>query len=245
MVAVAKKRVAAPDPTIYPDRDDVGEGELQRLICELLRPLLARFLAARGETWHVGADTFIYWKQHDSSKRVAPDVYAMRGIPQSQVVPCWKVWETGVVPSFALEVVSRDVGKDYESAPELHAKVGTGELVIFDPEARARRGRARWQVYRQVGKRGLVSVAVTNDDRVRSKALGYWLVATGQGTEQRVRIATGASGDHLVPTEAELVEVERAAKEVERAAKEGALAAQAAAEAEVARLRAELAKRRR
>jgi len=41
MVAAARKL----DTTIYPETDESGEGELQKLINELLRPLLARFLA--------------------------------------------------------------------------------------------------------------------------------------------------------------------------------------------------------
>jgi hypothetical protein len=53
MVLAARKR---PDTTIYREEDDVGEHELQRYILEILRPLLARFFAARGEHAHVGSD---------------------------------------------------------------------------------------------------------------------------------------------------------------------------------------------
>ena len=247
MVAAARKRSAEVDTTIYPESDDLGEGELQRLICELLRPLLARFLAARGETWHVGADQFIYWQPRNSSARIAPDIYALRGVPQAQVIRSWKVWETGIAPAFALEIVSHDAEKDYEDAPSKYATLGVEELAIFDPEAGARLGRARWQVYRRIRGRssradstgaralsrapGFASVEVTNGDRVRSKALGCWLVAVSEGDGQRVRIGTGPRGDVLVPTDEEQVAIERAAR--------------IAAEAEVGRLRAELAKRKR
>ncbi len=37
----------------------MGEHELQRLIAELLRPLLERFLAERGIVAHAGADQFV------------------------------------------------------------------------------------------------------------------------------------------------------------------------------------------
>jgi Uma2 family endonuclease len=251
MVAVAKKRSHAValgvDPTIYPEADGMGEGQLQRLICELLRPLLARFLteraAARGrrEAWNVGSDQFIYWQKHNSSARIAPDIYVLRGVPQSRVIRSWKVWETGIAPLFCLEVVSHDAEKDYVDAPSLYANLGVNDLVIFDPEARERRGRARFQVYRRVGSRGLVSVEVTNEDRVRSRTLGCWLRAVGHGDEQRIRVALGARGEDLLPTDAE--RAERA--DEERAEKERERAARLAAEAEVARLRAELAKRGR
>jgi hypothetical protein len=255
MVAAAKKRSPADvDPTIYPEADGMGEGLLQRLICELLRPLLARFLAerdaARGrhEDWTVGADQFIYWQKHNSAARVAPDVFVLRGVPPSPAIRSWKVWETGIAPLFCLEIVSDDADKDYDDAPAIYAKLGVTELVIFDPRAREARGlreRARFQVYRRVGARGLVSVDFTNDDRVRSKTLGCWLRVVGDGDDQRVRVALGPRGDELVPTDAERADAERTAKDAERAAKEAERAARLVAEAEVLRLRAELAKRGR
>jgi len=79
----------------------------------------------------------------------------------------------------------------------------------------------RWQVFRRIGKRGLVRVEATNHDRVRSKVLGCWFRSVGAERELRVRIASGAQGDDLVPTAEEF---ERAAKEQERADKEQARA---------------------
>ena len=92
--------------------------------------------------------------------------------------------------------------------------------MIFDPWSDERADGMRWQVFRRVGKRGLVRVEASRADRVRSKVLGCWLRTVGMGHDTRVRIAVGARGDELVPTAEEAKEVERAAKEVERAAKE-------------------------
>src|SRR5215471_5656782 len=97
------------DETLYPETDDMGEGELQRLISELLRPMLARFLAERGVVAHVGADQFLYAVKGDATRRAAPDIYVLPGIPQERIAPSWKLWEVGP-PSFCLEIVSRDVG---------------------------------------------------------------------------------------------------------------------------------------
>lgn len=58
MTAVAKKSRHAVS---YPETDRMGEGLLQRLIMELLRPMLARFLAESGKVACVGADQFIYY----------------------------------------------------------------------------------------------------------------------------------------------------------------------------------------
>jgi Uma2 family endonuclease len=66
------------------------------------------------------------------------------GVAPGTRVRSWKVWKTGVVPSFALEIVSRDVEKDYEDAPRAYAELGAQELVIFDPDYERQPHRVRW-----------------------------------------------------------------------------------------------------
>ncbi len=236
----------------YPETDDMGEHELQRLIAEFLRPLLERWFAARSEVAHVGADQFFYWVEGDPTRRIAPDVYVVPGVAQNPPVASWKLWESSARPSFALEVVGQDIDKDYDDNPVLYAALGVRELVLFDPHATSRsRRRLRWQVFRRLKGRGLVRVEVSNGDRVQSKALGCWLCATEHRGRSIVRIATGDEGATLFPTEAEQAlaladrehaakEQERAGREQERAAKEQERAGRELAEAEVARLRAEL-----
>ncbi len=234
----------------YPEADDMGEGELPRLISELLRPLLARFLAERGVAAHVGADQFLYFREGDPTQRVAPDVYVLPGVPQSRIAPSWKLWEIGVAPSFCLEIVSSDVVKDYEDTPALLGGLGTRELIVFDPEAAGRRARVRWQVFRSRGS-GFQLVERSDADRVRSVQLGCFLRVVGKGAEQRVRIATGSKGEVLYPTMEEIAEAERAARELERAEKERERAekereraARVALEARVAELEAAATKAR-
>lgn len=135
MVWAGKERVS--DPTIYPETDRMGESELQRLMIELLRPMLARFLAERGDVAHVGANQFIYGVQFAPTRCIAPDLYVFPGIAQSRVEKVWKLWNEVVVPSFCLEVVSGDYEKDYVSTPAACAEIGVSEVVIFDPEASA------------------------------------------------------------------------------------------------------------
>ncbi|HQY63403.1 MAG TPA: Uma2 family endonuclease [Polyangiaceae bacterium] len=249
MVLSAKKR-ARDD--LYPASDDMGEHEIQRLIAELLRPLLARFLAEHarpGEVAHVGADQFIYWQEGKPGSRLAPDVYVLPGIDPDIAIRSWKIWETGVVPSLAFEIVGDDVTKDYEDGPAQYDELGVEELVVFDPHATATsRTRVRFQVFRRLKRRGLVRVDATQGDRVRSKVLGAWIRAVGHGDAVRLRLGLGPEGQTLYPTEAEAEraakESERAAKESERAAREAERAGRLAAEAEVARLRALLRKPR-
>ena len=225
----------------YPATDHMGEDFLQRIIAEELRPLIARWLRARRVRAFTGADQFIYWVPGDPTQRVAPDVYVLPKVDPDAVPSSWQLWEVGSAPSFALEIVSRDVQKDYDDAPALYSAMGAKELVIFDPGATSRsRTRVRWQVYRRLARRGFVRVAQTMDDRVEVASLGAWLVAVGSGRAVRLRVGMGVGGEDLFRTEA--VE-ERAAREEERAAKEQERAARVVAEAEVARLRALLASR--
>ncbi|MDO9015375.1 MAG: Uma2 family endonuclease [Deltaproteobacteria bacterium] len=219
----------------YPETDHMGEDFLQRIIAESLRPLIARWLKSRRVKAFTGADQFLYWVPGDPTQRVAPDVYVLPKVDPGAVPPSWQLWEVGVAPSFALEVVSRNVAKDYEDAPAEYAAMGAKELVIFDPGATARsRTRVRWQVYRRLARRGFVRVAQTMDDRVEVASLGCWLVAVGSGREVRLRLGTGAGGAELFPTEAE----------AETARAEAEARARAEAEAEVARLRTLLAAKR-
>jgi Putative restriction endonuclease len=223
--ASQKKAAVGHDPTIYPVVDKMGESMLQRLIAELLRPLLASALARQGVKAFVGADQFIYYEQYAPTESVSPDVYVMHGIEPDREVDCWKLWEESrAVPSFAVEIVSwKNPRKDAIQSPVRHAALGTKELVVFDPyHARRRdRDRHRFHVFRRLPKRGLVQVEVTDGDRVYSKSLRLWLRTVGDGMETRLRLAQGPEGDELIPTAEE---------------------ARDAAEAEVARLRAEVAR---
>ena len=233
------------DPTIYPVEEKVGEHILQRWIAESLRPALERWLAARGRLALVGADQFIYYKQHDPHCRVSPDVYVLPGVPPDTEVSVWKLWERGIPPSFCLEVVSRDWEKDYCEAPERYTAVGATELVIFDPVWMDRPEGLRWQVYRLLPRRGFVRVETTNGDRVRARTLGCWLRAVGNGMALRLRIATGPRGDDLVPTieEGELAarQAEQAARAAERMAREAEQAAREAEQTAMASAQAERA----
>jgi Uma2 family endonuclease len=248
----AAKKSSPVDTTFYPADDNMGEELLHREIVELFRALLQYFFSCRNIVARVGANTFIYWVQFHPEITIDPDLYVMHGIAPDASPDNWKLWENGVVPSFVLEVVSKETKKDYTTVHEKYDAMGVPEVIIFDPKAgRPRSKRVRWQIYRRIAKRGLVKVEVTNGDRVFSKQLGCWLRMVGEGNAMRVRIATGDQGDDLIPTEAEAAaaraeaEAARAAAEAARAAAEAARAAAEAAraeaaEAEVARLRRQL-----
>ena len=231
MRSAAKQLVS--DPTVYPETDDMGEGELQLLMRELLRPLLARLLAERGEVAHVGSNQFIYWVQFAPTRSIAPDLYVLPGIPQSRVEKVWKLWDEEVVPSFCLEIVSNDFEKDYVTIPAACAEIGVSEVVVFDPEPGVGGERITWQVFRRRKSGRLERVVRTNHETIRSEQLGCWLTVVGRGSEQRIRIARDANGRDLYPTDVEDAKDARDALRAETAAR-------ATLEAEVKRLRAKL-----
>jgi Uma2 family endonuclease len=188
------------DPTVYPVEEKVGEDMLQRWIAELLRPLVERWFKHRRVRAFAGADQFIYYRQHTPTERLSPDIYVLPGLPADTRVTSWKIWETGIVPSFGLEIVSKDWLKDYAEAPERYAHAGVPELVVFDPAPERHPERVTWQVFRRVRGRPLVRVEVSRGDRVRSVALRCFLRAVGSGNALRLRLGTGPHGDELFPT---------------------------------------------
>jgi hypothetical protein len=205
--------VAPEDRTVYPVEERVGEDIVQRWIVELLRPLIARWFAERGEPTFVGADQFVYYRQYDPLRRIAPDVYVMPGVAPDTPAKSWKLWEWQSVPSLAIEVVSQDWEKDYHEAPDKYGELGAQELIVFDPHHEERPERVRFQRFARPGGKWQ-RVEHTNQERLRSEVLGAWLRSVATGDQVLLRIATDPAGDDLFPT----------AEEEERRAKERALA---------------------
>ena len=236
----------APDPTHYPVSEKVPEQLVNREIADTLKRLVERRLAERGQKARVGSDQFIYWVQYAPTRTVAPDLYVLPGVAPDTVITAWKVWETGVVPSLAVEVVGLDVRKDYEVAPGRYDELGVRELIVYDPRSHESPERVRFQVWRR--RRGSLVRALWSDaDRVRSAVLGCFLREVGQGASLRLRVATGRHGELLLPTAEEAEEAERAAREAAERGRDAAerersaeRAARDAAETELARLRVEL-----
>lgn len=192
------------DPTYYPSTDDMGRDALQISIVELLRPLIARFLAHRGVKAFVGANQFIYWVQYAPTISVAPDIYVMPGLSPDLRPPLWKLWEAGVVPNFALQVMPEETtAKDWVLPPRRHSELGVREFIIFDPHASQRPDPMRFFVYRRKGRGELRLAETSNGDRVRSSQLGAYIRAVGADNDPRLRIGTGPKGKILFPTEAE------------------------------------------
>ncbi|HET9952883.1 MAG TPA: Uma2 family endonuclease [Polyangiaceae bacterium] len=224
MVSLDLMRTPAPspdDPTVYPVEEPVGEDILQCWMLEVLRPLIERWVAERRTPCLVGSDQFIYFEKGQVSKRIAPDIYLLPGVPPNTRIPSWKIWESGIRPSFALEICSLDWHKDYVTAPRLHDEIGTEELIVVDPDYLERREGYRFQRYERTS-RGLELQERTQADRVRSGILECFLrlVGTEDEPRQHLRLALDPDGDILFPTQEEAerqrAEAERQRADVER-----------------------------
>lgn len=235
---------------VYPTTDDMGEHLLQRVIANLLRTLVRQWLGALKRVATVGANQFFYYREGDPRRCRAPDVYVVEGVSLSpERVGVWKTWE-GHAPSFAFEVASDDRLKDYVDAPADYDAMGVRELVVFDPWATARsRKRVRWQVFRRDAESRLKRVESATGDRVWSEVLGCWLRSVEKGRGLRVRLASGAHGETLIPTASAQARVMRhiaeSQAEAERTARQEVEAHAQELEAENARLRAELERLRK
>jgi Putative restriction endonuclease len=230
-------------PPTYPSEDDVAETLLHFRIRSLLHLLLQAWFEDRGERALLLTDQFVYWVEGDERTNLAPDLLVLPGEDPERSVTSWKVWEEEAAPGFAMEVVSEDIDKDYVEAPVKYAELGVTELVIYDPlvPKHGRTRRIRWQVYRWVDGR-FEKVVETNADRVESVALGCWLVEVGEKPGRRVRLATGADGQLLVPTPEEAA---RAAVQEAQAAAQSAQAAAQSAQAAAQSAQAEAERERR
>jgi hypothetical protein len=235
--------VVVADPTFYPTEEKVGEDSLQTFIAAQFRCAVDHHLVTLGKPAFVGSDQFLYWERFRPQKVVAPDVYVLPGVPRGARIRCLKTWEDGVVPSFALEIISEnDVEGDYRESPGRYDELGVTELVVFDPDHHRASDRVRFQVLRRARGRGLTRVTETNDDRVRSRVLGCWIRAVGKGDKVRLRLAVGARGDTILPTELEAerarADAEAARADAESARADAESARAEAAEAKLARLAA-------
>ena len=135
---VKQSLVAEPAPCeaeiIYPDSDGekMAENNLQqRAICYATGALRAHF-RDRSDV-HVRGDMFIYYRDGDPEIKIVPDVFVVFGdvvVPQMS----YRVWETGVVPQFVMEVASKSTHlEDRDKKAGKYQRMGVLEYWRFDP----------------------------------------------------------------------------------------------------------------
>ncbi len=219
----------------YPESDGkpMAETDVHIQLMADLRFELKEFFRDQPDVY-VGTDLLLYYVEGDPTKRVAPDVFVVRGVEKGPR-RIYKLWEEGRPPDVAIELSSRQTWReDLQEKWRLYEQLGVREYFIFDPEYDYLDDPLVG--YRLEGGR-YVALEI-EQHRVLSEALGLELVDTGE----TLRLFDPGSGQYL-PTPTEESTHRRAAEEARQAAEEARRVeaeARQRAEAELASLRQEL-----
>ena len=82
---------------------------------------------------YVSGNLLVYYDPHDLNRRVAPDVFVVRGVPPHRR-RYYKVWEEGQAPDVVVEVSSYSTwDQDTVFKRGLYAQLGVAEYVLHDP----------------------------------------------------------------------------------------------------------------
>ena len=191
--------------------EDMPESNLHRDIVDLLRLILLAFVARSCRDALVAANLACRWNVVKRRLGVDPDIALIEPAPpEGANVKSLLTWKPGhVPPRFAIEVVSEtNPSKDYVDAPAKFARLGTRELVIFDPTLigpKVRGGPHVLQVWRRDERRGRMRRVYAGDGPAFSEELGAWLVTSTDVRQSLpfLRIADDPEGRSLWLTEAE------------------------------------------
>ena len=199
----------------YPARDGnpMAETDVHRNLLSGLVFTLTSFFSDTPDVY-VSGNLLIYYVEGDPRKRVAPDVFVVRGVGNHQR-RIYKLWEEGHPPDVVIELSSRQTWReDLQEKWRLYEQLGVHEYFIFDPEY-------DYLDTPLVGYRlhaeGRYAPLEVENNCLHSEALHLDLVDTGE----TLRLRDPRTGGFL-PMPIEEVEARRQA------------------EAEVARLRAEI-----
>jgi len=165
-------------PTIYidgyPCEDDEPmaatgfHGEQIGIFSEQLR----RYFAMNANIY-IGIDSFIYYREGDITKFVAPDVYVVLGVDKFPQRRSFYTWSEGAVPAAIFEFLS-----DATADQDRHEKVlrclrdmGAEEYFIHQPEMEKP---AEFRGWRRNPSGGIVEISPDGQDGLFSEALNLY-----------------------------------------------------------------------
>ncbi len=223
------KVLERPKQIYYPESDGkpMAETDIHRDQMFDLITTLKEFYRDAPDVY-VSGNLFIYYEEGNIYKRVAPDVFVVKGVPKHER-RTYRVWEEGKGPDVVIEVTSEETRReDQRGKRDLYERVlEVSEYFLYDPTGDYLR--PPLQGYRLA--KGVYHPIALRNGRLRSRMLGLELGVR----ENRLRLYDPPKGQWL-PTPAEHAAAQRQAE----AAREREAAARRQAEAELARLRAEL-----
>jgi Uma2 family endonuclease len=215
------KVLQRPQQIYYPESDGkpMAETDVHRdQMADLILTLKEFYRDAPNV--YVSGNLLIYYEEGNIYKRVAPDVFVVKGVSKHER-RTYRIWEEGKGPNVVIEVTSEETRReDQRDKRDLYQRVlKVSEYFLYDPTGDYLR--PPLQGYRLV--KGVYQSIALRKGRLRSKELGLELTIE----EGRLRLHDSQTGKRLL-TPAENAEPLRQAKAAQQR------------EAEVARLRAEL-----
>lgn len=130
------------------------DNELHILVFNLLGFILG-FLSSERLDWFFGINMGIYDSTGVNPRvPIVPDAFLSLGVERiknNQLPNSYVVWEeNNVVPIFALEVVSKTPGDEYDDKMIRYAQLGVLYYIIYNPNFWRRDGHEPFEVYRLV-----------------------------------------------------------------------------------------------
>ncbi|MBC6478273.1 MAG: Uma2 family endonuclease [Hormoscilla sp. GM7CHS1pb] len=169
-----------PTAEELPHTDDVPvDSELQDKISQLL-DIILNFIWADRSDWFFGKD--MGWYYDPDQPYIAPDGFLCLGVPRvkgTNLRLSYVSWEErGVVPIFALEIVSKTPGGEYKRKKNIYAQQGVLYYTIYAP---LRTRKRRLYIYRL--HRGQYELLPDNPVWMPEVGLG---IGTERGTYQGI-----------------------------------------------------------
>ena len=217
----------------YEDEEPMPASEYHGVQINTFYEQLARYFEIN-ELIHVGLDTFIYYREGEPDKSVAPDVYIVFGVDRMTLRKSFYTWKEGAVPAVVFEFLS-----DSTANQDRHEKVclylidmGVEEYFIHQP---AMTEPSEFRGWRRDPSGAIVEMASDEQGGLFSESLNLWL--RWEERENDVRLLrpylpdgtpiTTSMEEHHLRVEAEEIAVE--AQEIAAEAQEIAAEAEARA----------------
>ncbi len=119
----------------YPTRggEPMAETGIHVLVMTAMIQVLRHLFRHRPDVYVIG-NIFLFYKEGHSEARRSPDVMVVKGVDPGPERTSFKTWEERAVPSFILEITSRETA-DEDQGPKraLYQELGVREYFLFDP----------------------------------------------------------------------------------------------------------------
>jgi Uma2 family endonuclease len=146
-----------PTAEDLPDSDDTPvDNQLQNLLPNLLLNLLDSIWRDRDD-WFWAVDMGVYYEPNIAepvkSKVIVPDGFLALGVPRNTGVGgrlSYVLWHEKVVPTLALEVISKTANDEYEAKRLIYQELGILYYIVYNTfsETRRYRNREALEVYK-------------------------------------------------------------------------------------------------